>query len=95
MYPCVFYRKYPVIITYVDDCVILSYNQEMITSLMESLKNGPEGCALTDKADISNDLGVNIKKNMGREYYPNRTWRKKKSSMYALQYPLILNVMKF
>ena len=26
-YPCVFYRKDSVILTYVDDCVILSYNK--------------------------------------------------------------------
>ena len=52
--PCVLYRKYSVILTYVDDFGIVSYKQETITSLIESLKNGPENYVLTDKRDISN-----------------------------------------
>ena len=34
-YPSVFYIKYSVILTYVDDCVIVSHKQETITSLIE------------------------------------------------------------
>ena len=40
--PCVFYRKYSVISTYSDYCVIVSHKQEIIISLIESLKNGPQ-----------------------------------------------------
>ena len=29
--PCLFYRKYSVILTYVDDCVIVSQNKKRIT----------------------------------------------------------------
>ena len=32
--PCVFYRKDLVILTYVDDCLIVSHRQETITSLI-------------------------------------------------------------
>ena len=35
----------------------------MITSLIDSLKNFPEGCVLTDEGVISNRLGVSIKNN--------------------------------
>ena len=39
---CVFYRKYSVISTYVDDCVIVLHKQETTKSLIESLNNGPK-----------------------------------------------------
>ena len=32
--PCVFYRKYSVILTYVDNCVIVSHKQETTTLLI-------------------------------------------------------------
>ena len=63
VYPCVFCRKYSVILTYVNGCVIASHKQDMVTSLVESLKNGTEDYLLTDEVDISNYLGVNINKN--------------------------------
>ena len=37
--------------------------QEKITLLTESINNGPENYALTDKGDLSNSIRVNIKKN--------------------------------
>ena len=60
---CVFYIKDSVILTYVDDCVMISHKQETIALLIESPKNGPENYVLTDERDISNYLGVNIKEN--------------------------------
>ena len=59
---CLFYRKYPIILTYVNDYVIVSHKQEKIILSIESLNNGPEIYALPDEVDISNYLGVNIKK---------------------------------
>ena len=58
-----FYRKYSVILTYVDGCIIVPHKQETITPLIEWLNNGPKNYVLTDEGDISNYLGVNIKKN--------------------------------
>ena len=52
VYPRVIYIKDSFILTYVDDCVIVSHKQEIITSLIESLKNGPENYVLTDEGDI-------------------------------------------
>ena len=37
--PCSIYRKYSVILAYVDDCVIVSHKEETITSLIESINN--------------------------------------------------------
>ena len=51
-----------VILTYVDYCVIVSHKKYTITSLIESLNNGPENHVLTDEGDISNYFGVNINK---------------------------------
>ena len=64
VYPCLFYRKESVILTYVDDCVILSHKQETITSLIESIKNGPENYVLTDEGYIYNYFGDNMNKNL-------------------------------
>ena len=62
-WPLCIYRKDSVILTYVDGCVIASHKQDMVTSLVELLKNGTEDYLLTDEVDISNYLGVNINKN--------------------------------
>ena len=62
--PCVLYRKDSVILTHVYDFLIVSHKQETIALLIESLKNVPENYVLTDEVDISNYLGVNIKKNL-------------------------------
>ena len=43
--------------------MIVSHKKDTITSLIESLDNGPENYVLTDEGDISNHLGVKIKKN--------------------------------
>ena len=76
--PCVFFRKYSVIITCSDDFFIVSHKQDTITSLIESLNNFPENYLFTDEGDVSNYLGVNIKKiQMGHSNYCNYTWWRK------------------
>ena len=61
--PCLFYRKDSFILTYIDDCVIVSHKQETIISLLEWLNNCPEQYVLTEKRDISNYLIVDMKNN--------------------------------
>ena len=63
VYICVFSEKLTYFNLYVDDYVIVSHKQEAITSLIESLNNVTVKYFLIDKRDISNYLGVNIKKN--------------------------------
>ena len=40
--PCVFYRHDSIILTYVDDCIIVAKDLKTIDDLVNSLKNGPE-----------------------------------------------------
>ena len=61
--PFVFYRKKSVILTDVDDCVIVSHKKETIVQSVESLNNGKENNVLTDEGDISDHIGVNNNKN--------------------------------
>ena len=63
LYPRVFYKKDSVIITQLDGCVVVSHKQDTIASVIDSLKNGPDGFVLTDEGYISNDIGVDLKNN--------------------------------
>ena len=45
-------KKNSVILTYVDDCLIVSNKQETITSLIESLNNVTKNYVLIDEGDI-------------------------------------------
>ena len=84
--PCVFCRKDSFILTYVDDCVIVSHKQETITSLIKPLNNGPEKYVLTDKGDISNYLCVNISKKSEKTFKSSQSNQvEKKSTMLDLQ----------
>ena len=56
--PCVFLSKDAIVLTYVDDCLILAKNDKVIQDLVESLKNGEENFDFTDDGDIKNYLGV-------------------------------------
>ena len=47
-----FTKKYSVILTYVDDSVIVSHKQVTIASLIESLNSVPGNYVLTDEGDI-------------------------------------------
>ena len=40
--PCVFLRKYAIVLVYVDDCIIVSKDSQTIKDLVISLKTGPE-----------------------------------------------------
>ena len=55
-------KKDSVIITYVDDCVIVSHKKLTIKSFIESINIGPEDYVLTDEGDISIFIWVNIDK---------------------------------
>ena len=88
--PCVFYWKDPYILTNIDDCVIFSHKQETIPSIIESLNNGPENYVLKDEGDLSNYLGVNIKKiQMGHSNYRSHKWWRKLSTVLDLQCPWV------
>ena len=50
---CVFYIYDSVILTNIENCVISLHKQEIITSLIDFLKNGSEVYSLIDKGEIS------------------------------------------
>ena len=58
--PCIFYWENAIIITYIDDCIILYRNKSVFDALIDSLKNGPKKIDLTDEGDINMCLGVEI-----------------------------------
>ena len=57
---CVFIRDNCVILVYVDDCIIISPNSEVIDRFVKSMENGPENFILTDDGDLARFLGVKI-----------------------------------
>jgi hypothetical protein len=50
-----------IIITYVDDCIIISNSMKVINTFVTSMKDGPEEYVLTDEGDINKFLGIQIK----------------------------------
>jgi hypothetical protein len=50
-----------IIITCVDDCIIVSNSLKDINTFVKSMKDGTEGYVLTDEGDIHKFLGNKIK----------------------------------
>jgi hypothetical protein len=50
--PCLYLKKGMIIITYVDDCIIVSNSMKVINTFVTSMKDDPEECDLTDEGDI-------------------------------------------
>jgi hypothetical protein len=50
-----------IVITYVENCIIISNSVKYINTIIKSMKDGPEGYVLTDEGDIHKFLGIEIK----------------------------------
>ena len=61
--PCVFISQDLIVLTYVDDCLILGKSEEKIKWLITSLKEGSENFDFTEEGDVKNYLGVDFNKN--------------------------------
>jgi hypothetical protein len=59
--PCVFFETGCIILTYVDDCIIVGDTFDCINKLIQSLHEGDENFVLQDEGLISKYLGVEIK----------------------------------
>jgi hypothetical protein len=59
--PCLYFKKGMIIITYIDDCIIVSNSMKDINTFVKSIKDGPKGYVLTDEGDINNFFGIEIK----------------------------------
>ena len=51
-----------IVLTYVDDCIILSRDKFTMEKFVDSLKHGPENFDFTDEGDLSKYLGIDIEK---------------------------------
>ena len=59
--PCVFFGKGCIVLTYVDDCIIVADSMNRIDELIKSLHGGDENFVLQDEGSIDKYLGVNIR----------------------------------
>ncbi len=51
--PCLYFKKGMIIITYVDDCIIVCNSMKDINTFVASMKDSPEEYVLTDEGDIN------------------------------------------
>jgi hypothetical protein len=57
---CLYYKKGMMVLTYVDDCIIIGDKMKEIDEFVKSMQNGPENFVLTDEGDIDKFLGIEI-----------------------------------
>ena len=58
--PCLYIGKGIIILTYVDDCIIVGPSMKYIYGFIVSMKYGSENFVLTDEGYINNFLGIEI-----------------------------------
>ena len=49
-----------IVLTYVDDCIIVGHSMVDINAFFQSMNNGPEKFILTDKGYLKKFLGIEI-----------------------------------
>jgi hypothetical protein len=53
-------KKGMIVLTYIDDCIIVGESMQAMTNLVYSMQHGPENFILTDKGNIDKFLGIEI-----------------------------------
>jgi hypothetical protein len=61
IFPHLYPKKRTIIITYVDDCIIVSDSIKDINTFVKSMKDCPKGYVLIDEGDINKFIGIEIK----------------------------------
>ncbi len=61
MNPCLYFKKGMIIITCVDDCIIVNNSMKDINTFVKSMKDSPKRYILTDEGYINNFFGIEIK----------------------------------
>ena len=56
--PCVFISERVIVLTYVDDCILMGKSEKDIEDLLKSLQEGSEEYDFTNEGDLKNYLGV-------------------------------------
>ena len=59
--PCLYLREGIIVLTYVDDCIIVGNSMKEIDFFVNSMQNGSENFILTDEGNIDKFLGIDIK----------------------------------
>ena len=57
---CLYLKKGLAVLTYVDDCILVSTSQDTLDNFVKSLVEGEEKFILTDEGDIDKFLGIEI-----------------------------------
>ena len=58
--PCLYLKEGMIVLTYVDDCIILAPKMAAIDKFVHSMMHGPEEFILTDEGDVNKFLGIEI-----------------------------------
>ena len=58
--PCLYIGNGMIVLTYVDDCIIVGPSMKNIDAFVKSMKEGSENFILTDEGDIDKFLGIEI-----------------------------------
>ena len=61
-------QKRMIILTYVDDCILISNKKETLYQFIHSLANGIEKFEFTDEVTIDKYLGVETEQLKGKEF---------------------------
>jgi hypothetical protein len=58
--PCVFIRGNMIVLTYVDDCILIAKDSAIIDEFISSLEDGSENFIFTDEGSMSSYIGVDV-----------------------------------
>ena len=72
--PCLYMKKGMIVLTYVDDCIIIGMEMKAIDAFVASMQNGPEKFKLTDEGNIDKFLGIEIKNYPNGEFELSQTY---------------------
>jgi hypothetical protein len=58
--PCLYMKKDMIVLTYVNDCIIIGTSMKSIDAFICSMQHGKENFILTDEGNINKFLGIEI-----------------------------------
>ena len=61
-------KKGMIILTYVDDCILIANKKETLYQFIHSLANGIKSFEFTDEGAIDKYLGVEVEQLKGKEF---------------------------
>ena len=79
---CVFFGKGCIVLTYVDDCIIVGDSAERIEALITSLHGGTENFILQDEGLIDKYLGVSISQLDDKSFDPTQPFLVKRITAF-------------